>query len=81
MPSISITIKDHNAERLDSLAEIMDRSRSWLANEAIELYLAHQDWMDAKTAEAAADIDAGAGLLPHDEVIRRSDRRLKSGPK
>mgnify|MGYP001258222448 CR=1 FL=1 len=72
MTSISITIKDQNAERLQELAESMDRSRSWIANEAIEQYLAHQAWMDLETDAALAKIDNGtAELIPHAEAMRR----------
>ena len=68
MPSTSITIKDDSAKRLDALAERVDRSRSWLANEAIEAYLDHQEWMDRETDAAIAAIDAGATIRVGDEV-------------
>jgi len=78
MTSISITIKDKNADRLAELAEAMDRSRSWVANQAIEQYLAHQDWMDRETDAAIADIDAGAELIPHEDVMARLEQRRKA---
>jgi predicted transcriptional regulator len=78
MTNISVTIKDGNAKRLESLADTMDRSRSWLVNEAVELYLEHQDWMDLKTEEAIADIDAGAKLIPHEEVMARFEGTAKA---
>jgi len=64
-------LKDKNAKRLETLADTMDRSRSWLVNEAVEQYLEHQDWMDLKTEEAIADIDGGGKLIPHEEVMAR----------
>ena len=82
MPSISITIKDENAKQLDALAESMDRSRSWIANEAISQYLAHQDWMDRETEAAIAAIDSGEEeLIPHEEVMARLDERQKARSK
>lgn len=78
MPSISITIKDKNAERLDALADAMDRSRSWVANQAIEAYIAQQEWMDSETAAAVAEVDAGAEMISHDEVIARMQERRKA---
>lgn len=77
MPSISITIKEDSAKRLDALAEQVDRSRSWLANEAIEAYLEHQEWMDRETDAAIAAIDAGGELVPHDQVMARLEKRQK----
>lgn len=78
MTNISITIKESNAERLEKLADAMDRSRSWLVNEAVEHYLEHQDWMDRKTDQAIADIDAGGRLVPHEEVMARFDAKASS---
>lgn len=78
MPSISITIKEKNAERLDALADAMDRSRSWVANQAIEAYIAQQEWMDSETAAAVAEVDAGADMVPHDQVIARMEERRKA---
>lgn len=79
MKSISINIKDESAERIDHLAESMDRSRSWIVNEAIEQYLEHQAWMDQQTAQAIADIDAGtAEMLSHEEVVKRAAERRKA---
>lgn len=79
MPSISITIKDDAAKRLDDLAEHWDRSRSWIANEAIEQYLAHQAWMDAETEATIAAIDAGEEeLIPHEKVMADLEARQKA---
>ena len=79
MTSISITIKEQNAERLQELAESMDRSRSWLANEAIEQYLEHQAWMDRETEAAIAAVDSGQEeLIPHAEVMAEMEQRQKA---
>ena len=78
MTNISITIKDDNAARLERLSQAMDRSRSWIANEAIEQYLQHQDWMDRQTEEAIADIDGGGELVPHEDVVARAENRAKA---
>ena len=75
MTSISITIKDANAAKLERLAEAIDRSRSWVVNEALEQYLQHQDWMEEKVAEAIADIDNGAELVAHEDVMARAEQR------
>lgn len=81
MPSISITIKDDAAKKLDALAESMDRSRSWIANAAIEQYLEHQAWMDRETDAAIAAVEAGEPLIPHAEVMARLEQRQKARSK
>lgn len=79
MPSISITIKDENAKQLDALAESMDRSRSWIANAAIEQYLEHQAWMDRETEATIAAIDSGEEpLIPHEEVMADLEQRQRA---
>lgn len=71
MTNVSVSLKDDNAQRLDALAALVDRPRSWLINRAVEQYLAHQDWMDVQTTEAIKAVDAGAELLSHDDVMQR----------
>ena len=78
MVNVSFSLKDKNAKGLDHLAEAMDRPRSWLANEAIERYLEHHAWMDRKTDEAIAAVDAGAELIPHEEVVAEAEARAKT---
>lgn len=81
MVSISITIKDKHADELDALARSMDRSRSWLVNQAVEAYLIHQDWMDRETETAVASIEAGEQLIPHEDVMARLEARQKARSK
>jgi predicted transcriptional regulator len=76
MTTISVTIKDANAARLETLAQAMDRSKSWIANEALEQYLAHQDWMEREVGAAIAEIDAGGELVSHEDVVSRADARM-----
>jgi predicted transcriptional regulator len=77
--SISITIKEQTVTRLEELADAMDRSRSWIANEAIEQYLAHQDWMDRETIAAIAAVDAGdEKLIPHADIMAELEQRQKA---
>jgi predicted transcriptional regulator len=46
-------------ERLDRLAEVTSRSRSWLAAEAISGYIAAQEWQIAEIESGIRDADAG----------------------
>jgi predicted transcriptional regulator len=52
MTSISITIKGSNATKLERLAEAMDRSRSWVVNDAGAKLTPHEEVfarLDAET--------------------------------
>ena len=47
------------AEKLDGLAERLDRPKGWIVKEAIASYVALDDERRRLTAEALADVKAG----------------------
>lgn len=55
------------AEKLDGLAERLDRPRGWIVKEAISSYVALEEERHRMTLEALADVNAGR-LVPHAEV-------------
>jgi predicted transcriptional regulator len=54
-------------KRLERLAKSTGRSRSFLAAEALNGYLAINEWQVAGIKRAIAALDRGEGI-PHDEV-------------
>lgn len=50
------------AERLDGLAERLDRPKGWIVKEAIASFLALEEKRHRLTLEALADVDAGRTL-------------------
>lgn len=67
------------ADKLDGLAERLDRPRGWIVKEALASYVALEEKRHRLTMEALADVDAGR-TLEHAEVeawargLGRSDR-------
>jgi predicted transcriptional regulator len=55
------------AEKLDGLAERLDRPRGWIVKEAIASYLALEEQRRQLTLEALADVKAGR-LHEHAEI-------------
>jgi predicted transcriptional regulator len=55
------------AERLDDLAERLDRPKGWVVKEAVASYVALEEQRHRLTLEALADVDAGR-MLEHAEV-------------
>jgi predicted transcriptional regulator len=55
------------AERLDGLAERLDRPKGWVVKEAVASYVALEEKRHRLTLEALADVDAGR-ILDHAEV-------------
>ncbi len=55
------------AEKLDGLAERLDRPKGWIVKQAIASYVALEEQRDLLTREALADVDAGR-TIDHAEV-------------
>ena len=76
---ISVHARPETADRLARLSEATRRSRSWLANEAIERYLAEEEAFLAAIEEGRAEVAAGEGLSSEEakaELRNRLKRRL-----
>ncbi len=65
---LSVHTKPETSERLGKLAEASGRTRSALANEALETFLDHQEWMIAEIERGIEDARAG-------RVIEHADMR------
>jgi predicted transcriptional regulator len=60
--SASVTIRldqEDKLEALDRLASAMDRSRNWVINRALDLYIAEQAWQVEEIQKAIAEADRG----------------------
>lgn len=67
--------------RLDRLANLTRRSKSYLTNEAVERYLAEEEAFVAAVEEGIAEADAGT-VIPHAEAtvyLRREATGAASG--
>lgn len=76
---LSVRISAETEARLDRVARMMKRTKSFVGAEAIEEYVAVQEWQLAGIEEAMTSLDGGKGI-PHDEV-RRWAARLGDGAK
>jgi predicted transcriptional regulator len=55
------------AEKLDDLAERLERPKGWIVKEAVASYVALEEKRHRMTLEALADVDAGRAL-DHGEI-------------
>ncbi len=62
-------------EKLESIAEAMDRPRSWVVNDALEQYIAEQAWQIEAIKEGIAAADRGE-VVPHEDVVAKWERKL-----
>lgn len=57
--TINVRLADDLTSKLDRLADVMDRPRSWVVTRAIEEYVASQDWQIEEIETAIGEADAG----------------------
>jgi len=60
------------AEKVDQMAERLDRSRGWIIKQALAAWIAQEEERDRLTHEALADVDAGR-VIDHQSVQRWAD--------
>ncbi|MCW7548066.1 ribbon-helix-helix protein, CopG family [Photorhabdus sp. P32] len=57
------------AERVDQLAERLERSRNWIIKQAITAWVSQEEERERLTREALADVDAG-NIVDHQVVLK-----------
>lgn len=72
--TLTVRVETGIAKRLEHLAEATRRSKSYLAAEAIEEYLAVQEWQVQAILQGAEQAEAGDGV-DFDEVRRAWEQR------
>jgi len=50
------------AEKVDTLAERLERSRGWIVKQALLLWIAQEEERDRLTSEALANVDVGLAV-------------------
>lgn len=59
MTAFTVRLPDDTANRLNQLAEKLDRSRSYMAAQAIEDFVARQEWQLAEIEAGLAEAERG----------------------
>jgi predicted transcriptional regulator len=69
-PPVSFRLDAAERERLERLAELLDRRPSDIAREAVRAYLDLHEWQIAQIEAALAKAEAGGPFISHEEVLR-----------
>lgn len=59
MTAFTVRVSDETASKLDQIAEKLDRSRSYVAAQAIEDYIAREEWQLAEIEAGLAEANRG----------------------
>lgn len=65
----TMRLSDETLSRIDTLAARLNRSRSWIINQAIDSYLAHEEWIVQEIHDGLTDLEQNN--LATDDDIRR----------
>lgn len=67
------------AEKVDSLAERLERSRGWIVKQALSAWVEQEEERRRLTLEAMADVDAGQ-VIDHQPVQAWADSLTTDAP-
>jgi predicted transcriptional regulator len=59
MSAFTVRLQDQTASKLDRIAEKMDRSRAYVAAQAIEDFVAREEWQLAEIEAGLSEAEAG----------------------
>lgn len=69
MVAFTVRVPENTAKKLEKIARKIDRSRSYTAAEAIEEYVARQEWQIAEIEAGLTEAEAG-DFASADDVAR-----------
>mgnify|MGYP003539419888 FL=1 len=73
MSVMSVRLPDEVEQQLGQLAQSTGRTKSWLANQAIQDYLAREAWQITEVEAALREADAG-DFVPEKEMMAKFKR-------
>lgn len=74
----TVRLSDEASEAIDNIARICERDANFILKEAVNEYLAHNQWVIEETERRLQEVKEGkAKLIPHDEVVREFKERTK----
>lgn len=75
--AFTVRVKDEPANKLDQLAEKLDRSRSYMAAKAIEAFVEQQEWQLTEIEAGLAEADRGE-FASDEDVAKVVGKYLRS---
>ncbi|WP_438753409.1 CopG family ribbon-helix-helix protein [Pararhizobium sp. O133] len=79
MAAFTVRVAEDVATKLDQLAEKLDRSRSYMAAQAIKDYVSREEWQLAEIEAGLAEADRGE-FASHADIARVIGKYVKSAP-
>ena len=70
MKATTIRMEDTVLDRIDSMAKSVNRSRTWVINQAVERFLSYEEWFVQEVREGIKEAVNGE-LASHEKVRER----------
>ena len=70
MKTTTVRLDDKMLDRVDGLAKVLSRSRSWVINKAIDRFLEYEEWFVQEVKDGLAEVEKGE-VADHEEVIAK----------
>jgi RHH-type transcriptional regulator, rel operon repressor / antitoxin RelB len=64
----TVRIEDEMLFRIDTMAESLNRSRSWVINQAVESFLNHEEWLVQEIKDGLAEVKH-CDVAPEEAVV------------
>lgn len=64
MKATTIRMDDETINRVDSLAKSVNRSRTWVINQAVERFLSYEEWFIQEVQEGMKEVADGKTASP-----------------
>ncbi|MBB3290655.1 MULTISPECIES: CopG family ribbon-helix-helix protein [Rhizobium] len=75
--AFTVRVSDETADKLNQIAEKLDRSRAYMAAEAIEAFVEQQEWQLAEIEAGLAEANRGE-FASDDDVAKVVGKYVKS---
>ena len=75
--NLTVRVKQETRNRLENLARVTRRSKSYVIEEALEQYLDVNEWQIKGIQDAVCEADSsGAAFIDHDEVLSKWEAKV-----
>ncbi|MBW2368323.1 MAG: ribbon-helix-helix protein, CopG family [Deltaproteobacteria bacterium] len=70
MKATTIRIDADKLNRVDGIAKTLNRSRSWVINQAVDRFLSYEEWFVNEVTDGMAEVARGE-IAAHDETVEK----------
>jgi len=70
MKATTVRIDDNVLNRVDGLAAELNRSRSWVINQAIQQFLNYEEWFVQEVKDGLKEVENGDIATPEETAAR-----------